>query len=103
MKEGGMYDISSEDIEPSASFVISRMFFQAQEKKDTIEYEDCLKRLWCVVRSFNRIAGSIRGNLPMDGHQCAHFSVAMGNELGRICNFIEQELKLDPFKEWGEL
>ncbi len=97
--------IYSQDVEPTAAFVISRLFLQAQElkKNDPYQYEDAMKRLWLTVRSFNKIAFSIRGNAPNgEGREMGcHFSIAMSNEMSRIGRFIEEEFKVDPWKDGG--
>ncbi len=93
-------NIYSEDVEPTAAFIISRMFLQAQELRNTFQYEDAMKRLWTTVRAFNRIAISIRGN--GEGRETGtHFSIVMSNETSRIRGLITEELGIDPWKEWN--
>lgn len=89
------YPIRSEAIEPTAAHIIGRLFMQSQEAKTRNDgsYEGALMNLWWAACALNSLAVACNG--------ATHFSIAAGNEMGRVAQFVRAEIGIDPFDAPG--
>ena len=86
--------IISEQIEPFAGMLLSRLFARCVEAKkaDHYEFEDACANLWMGVLGLQKICIAVR--------TATHFGVACGNHMGQVARYIEEELGVRPFEEW---
>jgi hypothetical protein len=88
------YPIISETLEPTAAFLIGRMFARFQEAKKTGDrhhIESALMRMWWVVKGLNEIAIGVS--------TATHFTIAASNDMRRVAVLIDEELDVDPFND----
>ena len=80
--------IHSEMIEPTMAYIIGRLFAQCEHvKDDPNEFFSKCQNFWYAMRKINNLAGTL---------DTPHFSIAAGNELQRVADYIKENLGIDP-------
>ena len=80
--------IVSEMLEPTAAYVIGRMGMRCENASDPWELESACIRLWWAVRALDELAIAVE--------TATHFSIAAGNELRRVAEYIECKIGVNP-------
>jgi hypothetical protein len=92
-----MTRLVSEDIEPTFARVIGVMFKRCEEAQGEHALYAACNRFWWAANGINKITIAVR-----DGHHdadCVHASLAAGNELRRIADYIRHRIGIDPLTE----
>lgn len=89
----------SEDLEPIAEYCIG-CWFKNCEEAEPENLEHACHNFWFGVRALNRLAVATNNSRERPG--AVHFSIAMGNELRRVSDYIRGKLDVDPLTEWKE-
>lgn len=98
--------IQSEMIELAMGYIIGRLWRQVEEVKKLLEnpgenfthptmIEDACLTLWLAVQAVNRLSFCCTQAHP----GATHFSIAAGNEKGRIATYIEKQLGFNPWHD----
>ena len=93
------YPVVSECVEPAVAHIIGRLFMQVEEcvKSDDYLKEDmtldACRNLWLAINSINHL--SIVCNMKSPG--AVHFSIAAGNEMRRVGDYIKTILGFHPW------
>lgn len=86
----------SEVLGDHAAYLIGRWFHICEEAdKDDLHHE--CHNFWFGVNGLNKI--SIATNNARDRDGAVHFSIAMGNELRRVAQYIEDKLGVNPLSD----
>jgi len=110
--------IVSEAVEPTAAYLVGRWYAKCEKARkreaelkkkreageilnwrESLEadafYSEC-QNFWWGVRALNRVSIACK--------EAVHFSIACGNVMRDVANYIEKYLGIDPFKEkeWNQ-
>lgn len=85
---------NSEVIEPAMAHIIGHLWKRCEEAKagdHPFELEDELHGLWYAMEAMLSLSVATKG--------ATHFSVALGNEMQYIANYIEGEIGFNPISK----
>ncbi len=86
----------SEPLGQHAQHCIGRWFVICEEADPDDLYHEC-HNFWYGVKALNKL--SIATNNARDRDGAIHFSIAMGNELRRVSDYIESKIGVDPLTD----
>ena len=88
--------ITSEMVEHTMGLIIGRLWYQCEEvQDDPYLLEDRCCSLWMATKAINRIS-TVLGGKP---NRCAHFSIAMGNNMSMVSSYIKEKLDFNPWHD----
>lgn len=95
MADTDSFNITSEELEPTAALVVGRLFARFQAARTLSEKETTLNNLWWAVNALSSLAVAV-GTAP-------HFSIASANHIGWTADLIQRELGIDPMSDQSPL
>ena len=87
------YPIKSEIVEPTMSYILSRLWKQVEEEQRPECIEDVCLSLWLGMKAINRLSTVCNSKRP----GAVHFSISCGNEMGRIAEYIKEKCGFNPW------
>lgn len=87
------FPIVSEVVEPTMAYIMGKLFKQVEEYKDDLDYviDGCFN-LWIAANSIDRLSTCC----TMKDSGATHFSIAAGNNLGRVADYIKEKCGFNP-------
>jgi hypothetical protein len=91
------YPICSEMLEPTFSAIMSRLWKQVEEVKETHPHyvEDACFNLWKAVKAMNTLAWACSQRDPRP----VHCNIAIGNEQGKVAEYIKDTCGFNPWHD----